>query len=69
MNAVSTRGMSGFPRIQPPTQPPNGAVLADSYRQDAMNNFQKEKPQYNPVGSNVGLDAPLFMLTVRPVER
>ncbi|KAI1193946.1 hypothetical protein F5X97DRAFT_328048 [Nemania serpens] len=34
-----------------PSFPPKGSALVDSYKQDALNGFEKEKPRTNPMNS------------------
>ncbi|GAP85687.1 putative involucrin repeat protein [Rosellinia necatrix] len=41
-------GRAPMPR---PSFPPNGSALVDSYRQDALNGFEKERPRTNPMNS------------------
>ncbi|KAI8625869.1 hypothetical protein F5Y19DRAFT_239771 [Xylariaceae sp. FL1651] len=42
---------AGRPAIPIPSFPPKESVLVESYRQDALNGFEKEKPRINPMNS------------------
>ncbi|KAI1858663.1 hypothetical protein JX265_010756 [Neoarthrinium moseri] len=55
MNGISTRGMNGFdgrPQLLRPLGAPKGPALVEGYRQDSFNNFQREKPRFNPMNSD-----------------
>lgn len=53
---MNGRALNGFDAgrlpLLVPTQAPKGPVLVDSYRQDAMNNFRRDKPRVNPMNPN-----------------
>lgn len=55
MNGISNRGMNsingydGRAQLLRPLGAPKGSAAVDNYRQEAMNDFQREKPRFNPV--------------------
>ncbi|KAI0878585.1 hypothetical protein GGS24DRAFT_398624 [Hypoxylon argillaceum] len=53
MENFATSGQDGFDASRAPMPrpsfPPNGLALVDSYRQDALNGFEKPKPRTNPM--------------------
>ncbi|KAK5636344.1 hypothetical protein RRF57_012056 [Xylaria bambusicola] len=55
MDNFATSRQDGFDvgraPIPVPSFPPNGSALVDSYRQEASNGFEKEKPPMNPMNS------------------
>ncbi|KAJ2983691.1 hypothetical protein NUW58_g6205 [Xylaria curta] len=55
MDTFASKGQDGFDvgrvPISKPSFPPKGSDLVDSYRKDALNGFEKEKPRSNPMNS------------------
>ncbi|KAK6955547.1 hypothetical protein Daesc_003187 [Daldinia eschscholtzii] len=52
MNGFANRGYDGFDGGPPPLRPtiaPRGPALVDSYQQDSLNDFEREKPRFNPM--------------------
>jgi hypothetical protein len=52
MNGMSSRGMNGYDAGRPQMLRPAGTPkygLADGYRQDDGNSYQRDKPRLNPV--------------------
>ncbi|XXG97535.1 Protein SOSEKI 1 [Hypoxylon texense] len=53
MNRFTTRSQNSFDAgAPPPLRPaisPRGPALVESYRQDSLNGFEREKPRYNPL--------------------
>ncbi|OTA65099.1 hypothetical protein K449DRAFT_420831 [Hypoxylon sp. EC38] len=53
MNGFASRSSNGFDsRAPPPLRPtiaPRGPALVESYRQDSLNDFERDKPRFNPM--------------------
>ncbi|KAI0136947.1 Up-regulated during septation-domain-containing protein [Xylariales sp. AK1849] len=53
MNGITTRRLNGYDggrsQLLRPLGAPKGPQLVEGYRPDAMNNFQPEKPRFNPM--------------------
>lgn len=52
MNGFANRGYDGFDGGPPPLRPtiaPRGPALVDSYRQDSLNDFERDRPRFNPM--------------------
>ncbi|KAI0843699.1 Up-regulated during septation-domain-containing protein [Hypoxylon sp. FL0890] len=53
MNGFASRGQNGFDTGMPPplrsTIAPRAPALVESYRQDSLNDFERDKPRFNPM--------------------
>ncbi|KAI1449366.1 hypothetical protein F5Y02DRAFT_371277 [Annulohypoxylon stygium] len=71
MNGFSSRGQNDFesaapPPLRPRLTPrlsPRGPALVESYRQDSLNDFEKDPPRFNPVSSYLS-----FLIRNSPME-
>ncbi|KAI0019789.1 hypothetical protein F4780DRAFT_744839 [Xylariomycetidae sp. FL0641] len=56
MDGYSGRSQASFdagrPQMARPSFPPKGSVLVDAYRNDGLDNYDQQKPRYDPMNSD-----------------
>ncbi|KAI1815736.1 hypothetical protein GGS20DRAFT_541739 [Poronia punctata] len=69
MDNFTMPSQDGFEVIRPPRPlfPPKGSDLVESYRQDALNGFQKERPRTNPMNTD-RIQSSVFVNLKDPVQ-